>query len=208
MPTLLRIDSSVSGAASRTRLLTGALAEAWLSRGKEFRVVTRDLHEHPLPQLRTAAQHWPEPMRGGEPLDEETDAVQRAVLDELIDADAVVLGVPMYNSSMPSTLKSWLDMVHVPGVTAPLGEGPQPLLGCPLVIATAQGGPVEADTADYLTGPLRYILGGACGMEVHVVSTSCTLAGFLPGLDVAFADGELSRALDRARELGASLPAA
>lgn len=205
MPTLLRIDSSVSGPESRTRRLTEAFAEAWLARGESFRVVSRDLHEDPLPQLRSAAQHWPERLRGGLVLDRETAAMQEGLIDELCAADAVLLGAPMYNSAMPATLKSWVDLVHVPGVTAPFDVPAQPLRGKPLVIATAQGGPAEPPSSEFVTGPLREVFGTGCGMEVHVVATSRTLAELIPELDAVSAAEEFARALERSRELGAVL---
>lgn len=207
MPVLLRIDSSAGGADSRSRRITDELAGAWLARGEEFSVVARDLNASPPPHLGDTAQHWPERLRGGAVLDAGTAALQGELIAELLAADAVVIGAPMYNYTFPSTLKAWLDFVHVPGVTAPFDEPTQPLAGRPAVIVSARGATDDDGAFEHVFAPLRLALDDGLGMNVHVVSTSRTLADAVPDLDAALAAEELARALDRVRELGASLPA-
>lgn len=186
-------------------MLTGEFADAWRARGGDRAVVFRDLHEDPPPHLRTPAQHWPERLRGGETLDAETVALQERLIGELCDADALVVGAPMYNFAMPSTLKAWIDLVQVPGVTSDFGAPTQPLRGKPVVVVTAKGTGPDGPPADLVLEPLRMVFEIAFGMEVHTVSTGRTLAELLPDLGVGEAHEELQAALAQVRQLAASL---
>jgi FMN-dependent NADH-azoreductase len=172
-------------------------------------VIVRDLHADQLPHLRTPAQHWPHRLRRGEVVPEDLEELQRSVLTELLAADAVVIGAPMYNYSMPSTLKAWVDLIHVPGVTAPFDEQTQPLAGRPVVIATARGGAYDPGTRtegwDHVVPPLRLVLGEGLGMTVHIVATSRTLADRLPDLGGEQAEKEFRTALRQAARLGSTL---
>jgi FMN-dependent NADH-azoreductase len=209
MPRLLQLDSSADLDGSRTRRLTDEFARAWTARGPEYTVVRRDLHTDPLPHLRVVAQHWPERLRGGQTVPGELDALQQSVIDELLAADALVIGAPMYNYSMPSTLKTWIDLVHVPGTTVPFDVAAKPLEGRPAVVMTARGGAYDERPADGSWDPvssaLRLLLGESMGMEVTVVATNRTLADTVPDLDPAIAQSELDNALARARELAAAV---
>lgn len=117
--TTLRIDSSISGKDSVTRRLTGAIA-AQLG-GGDMRY--RDLAAEPLGDLRE---------RGQDP----------HILDEFIAADTVVIGAPMYNFSIPSQLKAWLDRLAVAGRSFRYSEaGPEGLMsGKRVIVALASGG--------------------------------------------------------------------
>jgi FMN-dependent NADH-azoreductase len=209
VPTLLQLDSSADLTSSRSRALTAAVAEAWRARGPAYGVVVRDLHLEQLPHLRTPAQHWPPRLRGAAIVPDDLEELQRSVLDELIAADAVVIGAPMYNYSMPSTLKAWVDLIHVPGVTAPFDQPTQPLAGRPVVIATARGAVYDPGTRteswDHVIPPLQLVLGEGLGMTVHVVATSRTLADRVADLGRMRADEEFQSALTRAAWLGANI---
>lgn len=210
MTTLLRLDSSVDTTSSRSRALTDAFVEAWLAAGDDRRVVVRDLHRNPLPHLQVVAQHWPERLRGGESVPEELERVQGEVIDELLAADVVVIGAPMYNYSMPATLKNWIDLVHVPGLLAPFGDvETRPVAGRPVVLITAQGGAYDAGTEaagdDHVIPPLSLVLGRNLGMSVHVVTTSRTIADRAPALGAERAVAEFDAALAKARRLGKEL---
>lgn len=205
MPTLLQVDGAIADSASRTRVLTNAVAEAWMARGEEFVVVQRDLHHDQPPHLSERAQHWPEELRDGEPLATATHRAQSGLIAELLDADALVVGAPMYNYAMPSTLKAWVDLVHVPGITSSWAGSPRPLEGKPVVIVTAQGGPLEPEVQDFVTAPLAHLFGAGFGMEVFVVGTSRTLAEKLPELGMEWAADDLERARAEAAELGRTI---
>ncbi|MGT2426669.1 FMN-dependent NADH-azoreductase [Amnibacterium kyonggiense] len=188
MPRLLQLDSSIDPGRSRTRAVTAAFADAWRARGDAFTVVRRDLHADPVPHLTSAASHWaPRLRREGETPPAAEAALQRTLIDELVAADVLLVGAPMYNYSLPSTLKAWIDHIHVPGVTTPFGGGDtQPVAGRPAVLVTARGAVYDADTPtadwDHAIPPLRLILGEALGMAVTVVAADLTLADFVPAL--------------------------
>lgn len=209
MPTLLRLDSSADLDGSRTRAMTEAFAQAWLARGSDHRVVTRDLHATPLPHLRTPAQHWPERLREGATVPADLDVLQQEVLAEFLAADAVVIGAPMYNYSMPATLKTWIDMIHIPGLTAPFDTDTQPMKDRTAVVVSARGatyGPGEPTEGwDHAIPPLRIVLGDMLGMRVEVVTVDRTLADRVPPLDPALAAEEFEAGLARSRRLAASI---
>jgi FMN-dependent NADH-azoreductase len=212
MPVLLQLDSSADLEESRSRSITRAFAAGWQAAGAEFTVVERDLHLDPLPHLPDASLHWPVELRraGSKP---PIDAVrlQRELLDELLAADALVVGAPMYNYSMPSSLKAWIDYIHVPGITASYEGSARPLEGRPAVIVQSRGGSYDEGSAtegwDHGVPPLQLILGDALGMAVTVLTASLTLADDLPGLADRRdrSQEELAMALSRAAELGTYL---
>jgi FMN-dependent NADH-azoreductase len=214
MPTLLQLDSSADLRTSRSRAVTAAFADAWRALGDDHTVVVRDLHTHPLPHLEDAALHWPAALRpAGAVVTPEAEALQQEILAELLAADALVIGVPLYNYSMPSTLKAWVDRIHVPGVTAPSDDPIQPLAGRPAVLVTARGASYDEGSPtegwDHAIPPLQLILGSALGMDVRVITTSLTLAESMPVLAEqrpraqAEYEAALADATALARELGA-----
>jgi FMN-dependent NADH-azoreductase len=212
MPVLLRLDSSADRAASRSRAVTEAFAEAWTARGAAFTVVHRDLTRHPVPHLPDSALHWAPSLRTPEEAPPpEAERFQRLLVDELLDADVLLIGAPLYNYSLPSTLKAWIDQIHVLGVTAPFAyETDRPLAGRPAVVAASQGlaydaGPQEG--MDHGVPVLRAILGDALGMDLTVLYARYTLAARVPELAAMTdrATGELETALRRAAELANEL---
>lgn len=203
MPQLLHIDSSADLASSRTRALTAALGAAWRARDGHT-VVTRDLVRTPVPHLEAAAQHWPDAPGAREQASEGAWRIQEELLDELLACDALVVGAPMYNYSMPSVLKAWVDHIHIPGVTA---GSVRPLAGRPAVIVTASGMSYDAGSGregwDHGTESLRIMLGESLGMSVAVVAASRTLAA--SEAERALAEAEFDAARARCAELGATL---
>lgn len=212
MPHLLHLDSSIDPARSRSRAVTAAFATAWRSRGDDFTVTHRDLHADPVPHLTSAASHWaPRLRQPGEVPPPEEEARQRGFIDELLAADVLLVGAPMYNYSLPSTLKAWIDHIHVPGTTAPFDTADQPLAGRPAVVATARGAVYDAGTPsegwDHAVPPLQLILGSALGYEVTVLTTNLTLADTVPALadQQDRAAAELAEAEQEARQLALTL---
>lgn len=147
---LLHIDSSALGSHSVSRQLS-AEAVAKLQRlhpGIEVRY--RDLAAQPLP-------HWT-------PLAEAADpaaVVGGAILDEFLAADVVVIGAPMYNFSIPSQLKAWLDRITVAGKTFRYGpDGPEGLAGGKrVIVASSRGGMYAGSPMDFQEPYLRALLG-------------------------------------------------
>ena len=141
--TILHIDSSISGDASVSRTLTKSIVE---SLGGD--VIYRDLAAAPLSHLTE---------RGQDP----------ELLDEFLVADTVVIGAPMYNFTVPSQLKAWIDRILVAGKTFRYTEnGPEGLAnGKRVIIALARGGIYSAGSPaaalehveTYLRGVFNFI---------------------------------------------------
>ncbi|WP_308921484.1 NAD(P)H-dependent oxidoreductase [Janthinobacterium sp. J1-1] len=126
---ILQIDSSILGDHSTTRQLTAAIAARLQAAAPGAQVTYRDLAAAPLPQF-TAA---PGAMDA---------AALSLALEQVLAADVIVIGAPLYNFSVPSQLKSWLDALAVPGKTFQYGaSGPEGLLGAKrVIVASARGG--------------------------------------------------------------------
>ena len=122
--TILRIDSSINGENSASRALTDSIVGQLKSANWGAEVVTRDLFANPLPHLTLEA------------------FADSSVLEEFQDAETVVIGAPMYNFSVPSQLKAWIDRIVVAGKTFQYGpNGPEGLAkGKRVIIALAKGG--------------------------------------------------------------------
>jgi FMN-dependent NADH-azoreductase len=225
MPHLLHLDSSAARNNSRSRQITATFAEAWRGRGPQYTVTYRDLHANPLPHLADAALHWPQRLRpagaagaGGtagadQGAFEAAQALQDRLIGELLAAEVLLVGAPMYNYSVPSALKSWIDHIHVPGRTAPFDTATQPLAGRPAVIVSSSGASYDTGSPtegwDHAIPVLRLILGTALGMNVEVISTSLTLAETVPALAAQLdrSRAELSAAHREAAAAARRLPA-
>lgn len=155
--TVLHIDSSARTENSVTRSLSAEIT----ARLSPETVIRRDLAT-PLPLLDEAwvgANFTPADQRS----DEQTALLAQsdALIAELKQADTIVIGTPIYNFSVPSTLKAWIDLVARVGVTFNYTEtGPVGLLeGKRAIIATASGGTQAGSDIDFATTYLRHVLG-------------------------------------------------
>lgn len=188
MPRLLHLDSSADLGHSRSRAITATFATTWRELGPGHTVTYRDVHHDPLPHLADASLHWAAGLRGaGAAPPAAAQALQDELIAELLAADVLLVGAPMYNYSVPSALKAWIDHVHVPGRTAPFGEpATQPLAGRPAVIVASRGASYDPGSPtegwDHGVPVLQLILGTALGMAVEVITTSLTLAETVPRL--------------------------
>lgn len=214
MPHLLHLDSSADGERSRSRAITRTFADAWREGGPRYTVTHRDLHRDPLPHLADAALHWPPRLRpDGAAPPAAAEALQQELIAELTAADVVLVGAPMYNYSVPSALKAWIDHIHVPGVTAPFDVPSQPLAGRPAVVVTSRGAAYDEDTPtagwDHAVPVLELILGTALGMTVTVIAASLTLAETVPPLagQIERSRAELARAHQEAAQTAKRLAA-
>lgn len=212
MPNLLHLDSSADLAHSRTRALTAHFAEVWRNSGPDHLVTRRDLHRDALPHLPDAALHWPPRLRpaGANP-PAAAETLQRELIEELDAADVLLVGAPLYNYSVPSTLKAWLDYIHVPGVTTPFDDTTQPLAGRQAVIVTSQGAVYDPGTPragwDHAVPVLEIILGEALGMVTTVVTVPLALVDVAPPLAqfAERAETEYAAAFTTLAEIAASM---
>jgi FMN-dependent NADH-azoreductase len=219
VPHLLHLDSAAALKNSRSREITATFADTWRGRGPQYTVTYRDLHRDPLPHLVDAVLHWPPRLRpeGAASADPAVLAADEALQDELIGellaADVLLVGAPMYNYSVPSSLKAWIDHIHIPGRTAPFDTDTQPLAGRPAVVISSRGASYDpgspTDGWDHEVPVLQLILGTALGMAVEVITTSLTLAetvaALAPELDRSRA--ELAAAHEAAAAAARRLPA-
>ena len=140
---LLHIDSSITGGASASRQVSAAIVAALAQTHPGLEIVSRDLDADPIPHLDFArlASVRQSPPDAPAPTTADTEA-NGAILQQFLDADAVVIGAPMYNFTVPSQLKAWLDRILVPGKTFSYSEsGPVGLAGDKrVIVATARGG--------------------------------------------------------------------
>src|SRR5215469_1957526 len=162
---LLHIDSSILGTQSASRELSAAWAADWQRRHSESSVTYRDLAAQSLPHLSAdvlMARSAPHAVEDAE-LRSRVDA-DEAMMREFLDADVIVIGAPMYNFSVPSQLKAWIDRIAVAGKTFRYTEsGPQGLAGGKrLIVVSSRGGVYSSGPAapmDFQETYLRTLFG-------------------------------------------------
>ena len=160
---ILHIDSSILGENSASRGLTQAIVDQLRAQHPGASVTRMDLDADPLPHLSSRS------LAGADAT--ESARAQRA-LDTLFAADVVVIGAPMYNFSVPSTLKAWIDRISVPGRTFSYSaSGITGLAGGKRVIVVlSTGGFYAADVpGDFVEPYLRFMFGFLGIQDVHFV---------------------------------------
>lgn len=172
---LLHIDSGILGDHSVSRRLSAAVASQIRAEQPGIAVTYRDLVANPLPHLSGAH------LMAGNAKPEDVDvqiaaeiAESAVVLDEFLAADTIVLGVPMYNFSLPSQLKAWIDRIAVSGKTFRYSaEGPEGLAkGKKVIIVSTRGGHYSAGPAavmDHQESYLRTVLGFLGITDIEIV---------------------------------------
>lgn len=162
---LLHLDSSILGDSSASRQLSRAVVDAWLATEPEAQVSYRDLASDALSHLSAASL-----VAGGTPAELRNAAQQHEVelaestLNEFLAADAIVIGAPMYNFTVPTQLKTWIDRVAVAGKTFAYDEnGPKGLAGGKRVVIVSTAGGIHAGQPsgqaheEYLSFVLRFL---------------------------------------------------
>jgi FMN-dependent NADH-azoreductase len=177
MTNVLILDSAATGDASVSRKLTDAAAQTIRRRDSGARIVRRDIGADPVPHLTEATVPA---IRAGlveNAAATEALALSDALIAELQAADLIVIGAPMYNFGMPSTLKAWFDHVLRPRVTFQYSEaGPEGLLKGKKAVV------VESRAGLYSEGPAAAL----DHQEPHIR----TLLGFMGITDVTFVRAE------------------
>lgn len=155
--TILHIDSSINGANSASRAITAAIVDKLKVSNWGEEVIYRDLAANPIPHLTLDA------------------FAQNQDLQEFLAAGTIVIGAPMYNFTLPSQLKAWIDRIVVAGQTFRYGEnGPEGLAGGKrVIIALARGGfyheGAPAAGLEHLETYMRGIF-GFIGIEPEIVA--------------------------------------
>ena len=149
---LLHLNSSALDTSSVTRELTGAIVARWQDQLPNLQVEYRDLDATPLPHLTGQSLAQSNPV-------EVASAAQ--VMEQFLAADVIVIGAPMYNFSIPSTLKAWIDRIAVAGKTFRYTDkGPEGLAGSKkILIASGRGGIHTGATSDFQEAYLLHLFG-------------------------------------------------
>jgi FMN-dependent NADH-azoreductase len=145
---LLHLDASILGANSASRQVSGAVVDKLHKAAPGLEVVYRDLAAQPLLHLSSAHLAAAQGATPESPAVLGDVAASQAALDEFLAADIVVIGAPMYNFTIPSQLKAWIDRIVVAGKTFRYGAaGPEGLAGNKrVIIAISRGGFYGAGT--------------------------------------------------------------
>jgi FMN-dependent NADH-azoreductase len=151
MKTLLQINTSLFSEQGHSTQLAQRLVENWRLQNPHGQVVVRDLAKHPVPHL--SAERFQAFLT---PAGERTDEQQAVAAEsdrwiaELREADTVVLGLPMYNFGVPSTLKAYFDHIARAGITFKYTDaGPVGLLADkPVYIVATRGGAYRGTAKD------------------------------------------------------------
>lgn len=177
---ILHLDSSILGADSTSRLLSAAIVEELLQQRPNAQVVYRDLVREPVSHLTGAiAAGFRAP--AGEPVTDPATLAEHAtsarLADEFLASEVIVIGAPMYNFSVASQLKTWIDRVAQPGRTFRYtADGPVGLSGGRrVIVASTRGG--------------MYSAGAAAGMDFQE-SYLKAFFGFLGIANVGFVRAE------------------
>ena len=172
MSTILHITASIRGEESVSRSL-GQKLVAKLAKSQGAEVVTRDLSKNDLPYIdadRFAANLAPYADRSTE--QHELAKIADELIEELQQADTIVFSVPVYNFSVPATVKAWADLVARAGTTFRYTEdGPEGLLtGKKVYLTAATGGTPIGSEVDFMSPWLKFFLGFLGMHDVEIVA--------------------------------------
>jgi FMN-dependent NADH-azoreductase len=155
---LLHVDSSIQGEGSASRELTRKIVARWVAERPDTEVTYLDLAAQELPHLSQKSL-----VRA-----DELEAARNAeALEQFLAADAIVIGAPVYNFTIPSQLKAWIDRITVAGKTfSYTASGPQGLAGGKeVVVAVARGGVRAPDASGEFGEPYLKFLFAFLGID-------------------------------------------
>ena len=205
MRTLLQLNTSLFSTGGQSSRLTDEFVARWRANHPRGEVILRDLAREPVPHL-SAERFGAFLAKPGERTPEQQAVVDDsdALIDELKRADVIVLGLPMYNFGVPSTLKAYFDHIARAGATFRYTEqGPVGLLtGKQAYVFATRGGFYSGTEADTQTPFVRQFLGFLGITDVEFV--------YAEGLAVSEAAKQagLARAQNAVRRLSAPEPLA
>jgi FMN-dependent NADH-azoreductase len=191
------LDASIRKEGSISREVADTVEKAWRAEHPHSPIVRRDVGLEPLPatawRAAVSTMLLPEDQRPAEQA--EASALAATLVDELLDAEAYLFAVPLYNYGIPQHLKAWIDMV----IADPRGTSVSgPLLeGRPATLVLVRGGGYGPGTPkegwDYAGPYLKRILGELWGLDLHVAEAELTLAGVNPAMESLIGHAERSR---------------
>jgi FMN-dependent NADH-azoreductase len=181
---LFRLDASIRTTGSVSRALADTAEQAWLAEHPGATVTRRDLGVDPLPSdlWARAARSRVDPTAPAAPA---AAALTEQLSAELLDADAYVFAVPLYNWGVPAHFKTWVDMIMLNPAFG--GAGDRPLAGRPAVLAMSRGGGYGPGTPkegwDHSGPYIKRVLAEVLHLDVHVAEAELTLADVTPAME-------------------------
>jgi len=180
MSHLLHIDSSLRTEGSRSRQLSAHYAERWRAQHPDGIVTYRDLAADPVPHLDHAAFSARfVPAADHTHAQAAASAVTETLVDEILAADTVLIGMPLYNFGPPSTFKAWFDRIVSERTAGKLGDKE-------FVVVTARGGGYQPGTPrhgwDHREPWLRHALSTLGVSDAVFIDTELTLARESPAM--------------------------
>jgi FMN-dependent NADH-azoreductase len=184
---LYRLDASIRPTGSVTRTVADTAQEAWLAEHPGATVVRRDIGAHPLLATSwiSAVTARQTPVDARTPEQAEAVALAAGLVDELLEADAFLFAVPLYNFGVPQHFKGWVDLV-LTDPRVPSG-GPSPVAGRPAVLVLARGGGYGVGTPregwDHASPYIKRVLDDVLQLDLHVAEAELTLAPVVPAME-------------------------
>src|SRR5882757_2031280 len=186
MPHLLHIDSSIQGGRSVSRKLSARAADAWRAAHPGGTVTYRDLGSDPQPHLTEAT--LPARFLASEQhttAQAESWALTLELVNEVKEADTVLLGLPLYNLGAPSSVKSWVDHLVAPGLSVDPETHAGLLGGREFIVLASRGGGYNQGTPregwDHAEAWLPHGV-SAVGLEPRFITAQLTLAEVTPAM--------------------------
>lgn len=187
MTHLLHIDASIRTTESVTRQLTAEFVTQWRQNHPDAGYTYRDLGAEPIPHITHAVRESlfnPTSDHGASP---EDLALTEALAAEVREATTLVLGIPMYNYTVPTSVKAWIDRLVSPAHMVLPGAESGALSGKNVIIVTARGGSYAPGTPregwDYQEPYLRAVL-SAIGLadNLKFIHAELTFAAVVPAM--------------------------
>jgi FMN-dependent NADH-azoreductase len=187
---LFRLDASIRTDGSHSRQIADLVEHEWTDVHPESRIIRRPIGTEPLPSDAWASAAYaayaaftPEDQRTQTQID--ALGLAAALVDELVEADALLFAVPLYNFGVSQHFKTYVDLVTTdPRMAA---GGSPALIGKPAVLVTVRGGAYGSGTPregwDHATPWMRRILEDVWQLDVRTVEAEFTLVGVNPALD-------------------------
>ena len=180
MAHLLHIDSSIQGERSTSRALTARAAKVWLAANPDGTITYRDLGAEPLPHFTNEtgrARMVPAEQRT--PAEAASWALTEQVVGEVLDADTIIFGLPIYNFGPPSSVKSWVDHMIAPGLSIDAETRAGLLGGRDMLVLASKGGGYQPGTPregwDHAAPWLPHGL-SLTGLQPRFITAELTLA--------------------------------
>lgn len=147
MSTLLHVDSAITGEQSVSRQLTARTVAAWVATHPGTEVQYLDLATHTPPHLSADALGFRTGQAAATEVQRQENALSETLVSQFLAADVIVIGAPLYNFSIPSQLKAWIDRLAQAGRTFKYSDkGPVGLAGGKTVIVAITRGGVYSNS--------------------------------------------------------------